>query len=427
MLLPKSSHLIRAWMAAVALALPLTGCGVIDDILTVDIPAKVIASDLENPAAAALLTESVRNEFRCTFTHYAVASGLTGMEFADAVNSASLTIWDQRIHDTSGFGSQYAQSDCGAGAPALYLPLSRTRWLADQVLASLQAWTDAEVAGRADKIAEVAAFAGYSYVLFGESMCSVAFDEGPEQTTADAFQLAVNRFDQAIAAGGSSAPILNLARVGKARALLNLGMLPEAEAVAAAVPAGFSYRLPYSNADNATRNKVYQLNTRDRQLTVGETYRDVRFAGTPDPRVVVSDLGVNGAGTTIRIWTADKFGAADSPMELASWEEAQLILAEAAVQDGRLQDAVDIITALHSNVGLPPFASSDADEIRLQIIYERAAEFFLEGHHLQDIKRLNVPLYPPTGSDLPFGGFYGAETCFELPAIEFLNNPSIGG
>ena len=404
----------------------LSSCDAVDQLLSVEAPQAVSASDLDNPAAAGLLVKSVANEFRCTFTHYQLASGVTGPELAVAVNSASLIIWDQRIHDTSGFGSQYAQSDCGDSAPALYLPLARTRWLADQVLASLEGWDVAEVPDRADHIAEVAAYAGYSYILFGEAMCTVAFDSGPEQTTADAFELAVDRFDQSLAAGGSDAQILNLARVGKARALLNLDRKAEAEAVAALVPADFSFELQYSNVDNATRNKVYELNERDDEVTVGESYRSMSFAGTPDPRVAVTDKGVTGSGTTIAIWTADKYSGPDGPVELATWEEAQLIMAEAALEDNRPEDAVDIINALHANVGLTDFSSTDPAEILAQIIYERAAELFLEGHHLQDLKRLNIPLDPAAGTDLPFGGSYGDEICFELPAIEFLNNPNIG-
>jgi hypothetical protein len=416
------------------IAFPLTLCSIVllgacdalDDLLSVEAPSSVSASDLENPAAAGLLTRSVANEFRCTLTHYALASAVTGMEFAVAVNSAGLIIWDQRIHDTSGFGSQYAQSDCGSSAPALYLPLARTRWLADQVLASLAGWTTAQVPNKADYEAEVAVYAGYAYVLFGEAMCTVAFDSGPEQTTADAFQLAVDRFDQSMAAGGSDPQILNLARVGKARALLNLDMKAEADAVAALVPAGFAFELEYSNVDDDTRNKTYELNHRDDEFTVGEPYRNVTFAGVPDPRVAVTDKGVTGSGTTIPIWTADKYSAPNSPIELATWEEAQLIMAEAALADSRPQDAVDIINVLHANVGLGNFASADPAEILDQIIYERAAELFLEGHHLQDLKRLQIPLDPAPGTDLPFGGSYGDEICFELPAIEFLNNPNIG-
>ncbi|HET9949579.1 MAG TPA: RagB/SusD family nutrient uptake outer membrane protein [Longimicrobiales bacterium] len=407
-------------------ALALGGCDALDRLLSVEAPSRVSASDLENPAAAELLVASVANEFRCTFTHYAVAGGLTGMELAVAVNSPNLIIWDQRIHDTSGYGSQYAQTDCGDDDPALYLPLARTRWLADQVLASLEGWSEADVPDRPDLLAEVAAYAGYAYVLFGESMCSVAFDSGPEEPPSAAFELAVTRFDQSLGAGGSDDQILNLARVGKARALLNLGRAAEAEAVAALVPAGFVFELPYSNLDDETRNKIYELNHQDDELTVGVPYRNMMFAGVADPRVAVTDKGVTGSGTTIPIWAADKFSGPDSPMELASWEEAQLIVAEAAVEDGRLQDAVDIITALHANVGLPGFSSTDAGEIMSQIVYERSAELFLEGQHLQDIKRLGIPLDPPAGTDLPFGGSYGDEMCFELPAIEFLNNPNIG-
>ena len=207
---------------ALCSTLVLGGCDVLDDLLTVDAPSRVVASDLGDPSAAALLVASVGNEFRCAFTYYAAASALTGMEWADASNNSVLNIWDQRVHDTSGYGSQYASSDCGSSQPAVYQPLSRTRWLADLTLTNLDGWDVADVPDKAEFTAEVAMYAGYTYVLFGEAMCSVAFDEGPEQTLAESFQLGIDRFDQSIAAGAAG-DILNAARVGKARALLNLG------------------------------------------------------------------------------------------------------------------------------------------------------------------------------------------------------------
>lgn len=405
----------------------LGACNVLDDLLMVEAPSRVVASDLDNPAAAGLLTASVANEFRCAFTHYVAASALTGMEFTTANQSSSLNIWEQRRHDTSGFGSQYADGDCGSGNPELYTPLSRARWLADDVLTSLDGWTVGEVADKAALEAEVAAYAGYSYVLLGESMCSVAFDEGPEQTIADAFELAVARFDKAIAAAGSSGQFLNLARVGKARALLNLNRKSEAAAVAALVPSGFTFTLGYSNAEDVTRNKEWELNVRDFDVTVGVLFRNLSFAGVPDPRVAVTDEGVTGTGTSIDIWTADKYPSADTPIELASWEEAQLIMAEAAWEAGPLSDAVTIINTLHTNVGLPAFASVDAGEILDQIIYERSAELFLESHHLQDIKRLNITLFPVAGTDTDQGSSYSDQICFRLPALEFQNNSNIAG
>ena len=415
----------------IVLALTLTAfsgaCNALDDLLSVDAPSRVVAGDLADPTSAGLLVASVANEFRCTVVYYATASALTGNEWRDASNNSVLNIWDQRVHDTSGYGSQYASADCGSGQPALYQPMSRTRWLADYTLGLLAEWSDEDVPNRAALTAETAMYAGYAYVLFGESMCTVAFDEGPEQMPADAFNLAVERFDQAMAAGATG-DILNAARVGKARALLNLGQKSAAAQVASAVPAGFSFQLQYSNAEAVTRNKLWEFNIDDENVTVAEPYRAVEYMGMPDPRIEVMDTETTNSQTGIPIWVSTKYPGPASELEVASWEEAQLIVAEAAVEAGNFDAAASVINALHAAVGLPDYAGGmNASELMSQIIYERAAEMYLEGHHLQDLKRLNIDLYPPTGTDDGFGGSYGDEICFELPATEFQNNPTLTG
>lgn len=412
---------------ALVVVISFGGCDAFDELLSVDAPSQVIAADLENPATAALLVASVANEFRCTLTYYAAASALTGNEWRDASNNSVLNIWDQRVHDTSGYGSQYASADCGSGQPALYRPMSRTRWLADYTLGLLAGWTTEEVPDKAAYEAEVALYAGYSYILFGESMCSVAFDEGPEQTPADAFNLAIARFDQAIAAGATG-DILHAAQVGKARAQINLNQKSAAMSTASSVPAGFAFELLYSNAEAVTRNKLWEFNIDHQNVTVAEPYRDVQFAGMPDPRVAVVDAQATNSQTGIPIFISEKYPGPSSPIEMAGWAEAQLIIAEAQIEAGNLDGAVGIFNALHSAVGLPPYAGEmNSGALTAQLIYERAAENYLEGQHLQDLKRLNIPLYPPTGTDDGFGGAYGNEICFELPATEFQNNPSISG
>ena len=82
---------------ALSSTLVLGGCGALDDLLSVEAPSRVVASDLENPAAASLLVASVANEFRCSFVYYAAASALTGMEWADASNNSVLNIWDTTV------------------------------------------------------------------------------------------------------------------------------------------------------------------------------------------------------------------------------------------------------------------------------------------------------------------------------------------
>ena len=405
----------------------LSGCDALDELLSVDAPSRVIASDLEDPSAAGLLVASVANEFRCTLTYYAAASALTGNEWRDASNNSVLNIWDQRVHDTSGYGSQYANADCGSGQPALYRPMSRTRWLADYTLGLLSEWTTAEVPDKMAYEAEVALYAGYSYILFGESMCTVAFDEGPEQMPADAFNLAIARFDRAMAAGASG-NILHAAQVGKARAQLNLNQKSAAMSTASAVPDGFAYEFDYSNAEAVTRNKLWEFNIDHENVTVAEPYRDVQYAGVPDPRVAVVNTGYTNSQTGIPIWISRKYPDASAPIEMAGSAEAKLIIAEAQIEAGNLDGAVSIFNALHRDVGLPDYEGDmTATALTAQLIYERAAENYLEGQHLQDLKRLSIALYPPTGTDDGFGGAYGDEICFELPATEFQNNPTLTG
>ena len=413
--------------AALALSsvLVLGGCDSLDSLLSVDAPSRVVASDLTNPSAAGLLVRSVANELRCAVVYYAAASALTGMEWADAANNSISNIWDSRNHDTSGYGAQYASSDCGSSwGPAVYKPLSRARWIADYTLDNLAEWDAADVPEKAAYTAEASMYAGFAYTLFGEAMCSVAFDGGPEQTRADSWNLAVARFDAAIS--GGSGDIQNAARVGKARALLNLGNKSEAASAVASVPAGFKYELQFSDSHNVTKNKMWQFNHDNNTVTIADERKNQTFGGVADPRIAVTNSGVAHPTTGTVVWTADKFPSVSSPMELATWEEGQLIIAEAEHAAGNLAGAVAIINTLHTNAGLPAFASTDAQEVMDQIIYERSAEMFLESHHLYDITRYNIPLVPAVGVVTDFGDIYGNDMCFKLPATEFQNNENIG-
>ncbi len=436
--------MIRLMMKASGLALAslvlLASCDTLDELLSVDAPSQVVASDLADPNSAQLLTASVANEFRCTHSYHAAASAITGNEWRDASNNTVMNIWDARVHDTSGYGSQYASADCGSGQPALYRPLSRTRWLADYVLGLLNVWTDEEVPGRAEMIAEVAMYAGYTYTLFAEAMCElVIVDNGPIVSPAEVFALAVERFDQS-AAAGASGDLLNAVRVGKARAQLNLGQTAAAAGTASAVPEGFEWLLPFSGAENVTKNKMWEFNVDTNVATIAEPYRDFpcnfpwpgdmasECAEERDPRVTVTDQERGHASTGIALWFAEKYESASAPVQLASWEEAQLIIAEAAIEAGNYGQAVSIFNTLRANAGLSPYMGSmDMAGTMEQLIEERAAELFLEGHHLWDLRRLGVRPYPPVGQDDGFGAVYGNQLCFDLPATEFQNNTTITG
>ncbi len=417
---------------ALGAAVAAGGCDALDQLLEVEAPSRVIASDMDEPGAAGLLVASAGNEFRCAFSHYAAVSGLVGWELRSSSNGGTQVFYDGRTWTTGGYGSgSYAGADCAGGGLGLYLPLSRARWFGDEVLRKLDAWGEAQVPEKTEFEARVAAWAGYSYLLLGESMCSVAFDGGPEQTTADAFELAIDRFEEALTAAQASGQddFANLARVGMGRALLNLGRAADAATAVADVPDGFTFELQYSALDNATHNRVFRANRRDENVSIGEMYIGTMVVGgVPDPRVPVTDEGRTVAGYSVPLFTTSKYASLEAPMRLASWEEARLIEAEAAVEADDLATAVSIINAIRAEQGggLPTdFASTDADEVMAEIIYERRAEFFLESHHLMDMKRYGLAHYPAAGESFPFGGLYSDQTCFELPDTERFNNPNL--
>ena len=308
--------------------------------------------------------------------------------------------------------------------PGLYRPLSTARWSADNILAQLNAWTNDEVAKRDSLIATAALYAGFSYTALGMAMCSAAIDGGPEVTQMQLFALAEERFTTAISAGGSAnvPAIVNAARVGRARVRLYQGNTAGAKEDAQVVPTGFDFDASYSSDNNRRYNRIYASNIRFGFYTVEPQSRGLMTGGVEDPRTLSIDSGNRGADGTI-VWYQQKYEDFDTPIPMARYAEAQLIIAEV---DGG-QTAVDIINSLRDKWGLPHFESTDAQEIRQAVIEERRRELWLEGTRLYDVQRFNLPLSPEPGTPFPDkGGFYGTTTCLPIPDIERFNNPNIG-
>ena len=414
-------------LTAAALCLALAAC---DDITSLDqeAPSRIPADSLEKPENARLLVQSAIGDFECALASYVVAGGLVG----DELLNSNLTnrLWDYDRRTILPINSEYSTDLCGED-PTVYTVLSIARYDADNALRLLDGWTDEEVANRTQLIATAATYAGYSLVLLGEGMCSAAIDVGPELTPDQILAEAEARFTRAIEAAGAAGDddIRMLALLGRARARLDLGDMTGAAADAALIPTGFRVDATYSAAKPQRENLVFTFITRDLLGTVDVPFRGVEFGGVPDPRVAVIDAGIVGADETTPMFLPAKYTAFESPIRMASWEEAQLILAEAAVAGGNAGGAVSIINTLHANAGLPPYAGGTPEEVMVQVIEERRRELFLEGHRLGDIIRYGLPLFPAPGTPFSTGagtsGVYGTQVCFPLPAVERNNNPNI--
>jgi starch-binding outer membrane protein, SusD/RagB family len=415
------TRLTRA-LAAALLAATTTGC---TSLIEVDAPSRVRADQLEQPSNASLLVNSAGADFECALAHYIVAAGLVGNELEIGTTLIVMKEYDKR--DFNPTASSYTSQICSGnveGNVGLYKPLSTARFLADQATNLLEGWTDAQVSGRQRLLGTAAAYAGYSLLLLGESMCSAALDVGPELTPAQLFQQAESRFTKAIAAAqaANDTDLLNWGRVGRARARLRAGNASAAATDAQAVPIGYVKTATYSTESPRRENLVWVHGQRSRTYTVDPAYRNLTFGGVADPRVnVTRGPGTASDGVT-PLWIANRYGSASAPIPFATGVEARLIVAEAAGG----QTAVGIINELHDRAGLPHFSSSDPAAIRAQLVEERKREFFLTGHHLGDVRQYGIPLTPAPGT--PFkdgGGTYQDQKCFPLPDVERLNNPNI--
>lgn len=410
-------------LLAFSLLLPAAGC---DELLTVDTPGSILASTLDDPKYVPLLAVSALSQFECAFGAYIMTAGALGDELIISGTGSAQYPMDQRtLNDRAPYGT-----GSGCGAYSLYVPVSSARWQADDLLNKIQGkWASENIPDRQETIGTLAAISGYSLTLLGESMCSAAIDLGPEMTSADLFEEAVKRFQVALDAG-ASASITNLARVGMGRALLNLGNAQAAADAVRSVPEGFVWSTTHSNATASRRNPVfYNISTNRNPVVDGRFWFGLTFDGVADKRVPVTDPGnLKASDNLVPRWTQTKFPAVNSPLPVARWAEAQLIIAEAELG----QTAVNIINDLHARAGLPPYdpavhtTPGPFDEIKNHVIQERQRELFLESHHLGDLRRYNLPLRPAADEVYPWtgGGFYGDARCFPVPFSETASNPN---
>jgi hypothetical protein len=410
--------------AAVAVVASITACDT-DQLLNVKAPDRVPAETLDNPSQAALIVNGAVADFECAYASYTLATGIMSDELSDAQLGAAGWPYDRRDMGTTTNGV-YGGNSCNNNQnPGIYTPLSTARWQADNALTKLQTWTAEEVGSDRDAlIAKSALYAGFSYMALGMSMCEAAFDLSAPVGQTGIFALAEDRFttamDMATQAGLDN--VKNAALVGRARARLFQGNTAGAITDAEAVPAGFVYNATYASDQSRRYNRVYAATTQFGLYTVAPESRGIQTEGALDPRAAVRNDPTNAADPDEDIWGIMKYTGDDTPIRIASYDEAQLIAAEA--KGG--SEAVGIINDLRSRYGVTAYSGpTDAASIKDLIAHERRVTLFGEGFRQYDIQRFQLPQVPAAGTAFPKGGFYGNTTCLPLPDIERFNNPNV--
>ena len=323
-------------------------------------------------------------------------------------------------------------------------------------------------------LAEALNIGALSLILMAENYCGAVplsretspgvFEYGAALTTRDLLQRAVAKADSALAVTGISARDTRVARIVKARALLNLDQ-PAAAATAiggtAGVPSDFQYVYVHSELTGRQNNGTWGLVQNSGRFGVaqleGGNGLPFRVEGDVagvirDPRVVNQRRPTNngnGFDGSTAMWWQLKYPARSSPTIMADGVEARLIEAEAAYRAGNYAGALAILNALRSDAAvlavrgyaagslpaLLPAVGATAQED--QIFKERAYWLYLTSHRLGDLRRLSRPT-TASGTDItgygrgtetvfPTGtyhkpGTYGADVNSPIPQAED-NNP----
>ncbi len=438
----RARRVLPVALAAFAV-LTLGGC---EKLLEVNDPDIVTPDNLTDDLGLQTLRNGAISNFQQAWSagqandNLAVVSGLFSDEWMHSGTFPTRQEMDRREIQIIGNGTM----------EGLFFRLQRAR--ADLERAAIRIERSVPDPTTDDRIPEMLAYAGFTYVGFGENYCSgVPFSEtidsilyGDPLTTTQMFEQAVAHFDAAIGHPAASTDIQYLARIGKGRALLSLDRATEAAAaVENVVPDDWVWYNYHSNTEGRTRNGIYHLNPEAGRWSVaeGEGGNGLAFRSSGDPRVPWSDIGV-GFDSETPLYQFDVYQAREDRFPLATGVEARLIEAEAALQGGgNWLTILNDLRASFATLGPllypdnPPSGSLAAltdpgsATAREDLLFaERAYWLYSTAHRLGDLRRL-VRQYGrgaesvfPTGAYMK-GGSYGADVNFPVPQPEE-NNPN---
>jgi hypothetical protein len=268
---------------------------------------------------------------------------------------------------------------------------------------------------------------------------------GVPLTTTEIFTQAVERFDSAMAyltaTDTATVTRLNLARVGKGRALLNRGAPGDYAAAAAAVasvPLAFVYNTSHSLASNRQRNGIFAFTFQNERFSVAdaEGTNGLNYRTAGDPRVQsVRDATGAGVGfdNLTPQWNPLKYPTNISLVPIANGIEAKLIIAENLMAGNPVAwlDTLNFLRASGGVAGLAGLVDPGTVPGRVDLMFrERVFWMYLTGHRLGDLRRLMRQYGRAEDAVFPTGlglkGFYGDDVNLPVPFDE-LNNPNFTG
>ena len=371
-----------------------------------------IPAGFKDPAAAEAAVGEAGRRFGCAWSNLVYHTAHLSGELLGAGHDPD----DLPLHTRTVFPHHQGHASAGCdGRSGLYRPLISARSAAEEALAELDATSREEVPQRDRLLGRAALYSGFVHAGFGEAFCEARLGGGDLLTPRELLEVAEDRFTIAytLARLAGDDGTMHAALVGRARVRLPQGKRQEAANDARRVPRDFILYVERSDAPEGERNDIFVTNNLLGVVTVDPLFWGVEWDGVSDPRVPVESTGETAADGVTPLHRQLKYTWEGAGIPLATWEEAQLIVAE--VEGGAV--AREIIDELHYRAGIPLFQGAGEEEVQAQVREERRRELFLEGRRLGDLRRFGIAgewnrsgtMHPWTGR--PFGG----TECFPQP------------
>ncbi len=380
-------------------------------------PSLIATSDLDPTSAAAqsVLTLSAQQAAWIAYNSIVWAEGVfTGEAWDTNINVAAPDFGRRTLSPLAGNNQ----------APIWWNPLQSALAANEQVVALLTPIVGSDTS---QNLARASFYSGMLIQHMGETSCVGVISGGPGLTPKQTLDTAIVRLQAAVAIGtkngGVAADSLAMAaNVALAQIYLQQGLFANAVTAAAGVPANFVFNANYIvNLANQGRvsNLVYEgatFGASGKTWVVPPAYQALN-----DPRIPWKDLS-RLAYDTIEYVQALKYTSDASPIRIVSGLEASYISAEANLQLGNTAPALALIAARRTAGGLPAFGGSGTPAILLDLLDEKARDFYMEGKKMGDYQRNPAvePYVSPSGAPyyLPNVTYFGNEICFPLTLNE---------
>lgn len=333
-----------------------------------------------------------------------------------------------------------------------YASLQKTRATASQARYFLRRLGDTSLNYA---ISATFALEAYAITLLAENLCSgVPLSEStygvdvfysPGLSTDSLFNMAVAKFDSALAIPHDSIRYRTLASIGKGRALISLAKYEDAAEAVSVVLRDDVYQMHYTESPSLGSSGVGHYSS-------FWTWRDIAYSaravvnlegvnGTVwygnswiDPRVPV-DLDQEAGMSPSAIVRQTKFSDGNVTLNFAGWQEAKMIQAEYLLSKSD-PNWIDPLNEARRSIGLADTISQPDKSSNVDLLFrERAFWFYGEGVRLSDYRRLVRQYGRAVNSVYPIGPYtyslniygYGDAVVFTPPFSEINNNYNYSG